>query len=219
MRAVARAKVAGEAREARTIPSRRVSRPRPHRKCQRLTIPGRDCTTLAPALPVQRKINPWAAMLQADVTTSADAQAPADSTSRLAAMQAAIRTLGPRGRLDLVVCASLVELNTNLGGLARTCEIFGLRGLTVARGEPLVDWLRAMKRKHYVIVALEQTAQVFPEKMVLLLGKEKEGVPGELLAEVDMCIEIPQLGVTRSLNVHNAACTICWEYVRRRLVD
>ena len=32
--------------------------------------------------------------------------------------------------------------------------------------------------------------------MVLLLGKEKEGVPIELLNQVDFCVEIPQFGTS-----------------------
>ncbi|KAI9221624.1 putative trna ribose methyltransferase, partial [Blastocladiella britannica] len=153
-------------------------------------------------------------------------------------------------RLDVIVCASLVELTTNLGGLARTSEIFGLRELTVHSKRVVDDplfrslavsadrhlpirevtrsdlpaWLRTMKREHqYSVVALEQTSAsvplerltAFPQKVILLLGKEREGIPADLLAAgdiVDLCIEIPQLGVTRSLNVHNSAVILIWEY-------
>ncbi|KNE62520.1 hypothetical protein AMAG_07732 [Allomyces macrogynus ATCC 38327] len=35
---------------------------------------------------------------------------------------------------------------------------------------------------------------------------------------IDVCIEIPHLGLTRSLNVHNSAVILIWEYVRRQLL-
>jgi tRNA G18 (ribose-2'-O)-methylase SpoU/uncharacterized protein (DUF952 family) len=78
----------------------------------------------------------------------------------------------------------------------------------------------------YAVVALEQTAQSetmeqfqFPEKVVLLLGKELEGVPVELLQLVDYCVEIPQFGLLRSLNVHVSASLLIWAYTAQRLVN
>jgi tRNA G18 (ribose-2'-O)-methylase SpoU len=37
----------------------------------------------------------------------------------------------------------------------------------------------------------------FPVRSALLLGREREGVPVELLNLVDTCIEIPQSGLIR----------------------
>jgi len=34
---------------------------------------------------------------------------------------------------------------------------------------------------------------------------------------VDVCVEIPQHGVTRSLNVHVSAALLVWEYTRQHL--
>lgn len=52
---------------------------------------------------------------------------------------------------------------------------------------------------------------------MLLLGREKEGVPVELLQLVDTCIEIPQLGIIRSLNVHVTGAIAIWEYTKQNL--
>ena len=49
-----------------------------------------------------------------------------------------------------------------------------------------------------------------------LLGKEKEGVPVELLDLVDICVEIPQHGLIRSLNVHVTGALVVWEYVKQQ---
>jgi tRNA G18 (ribose-2'-O)-methylase SpoU len=51
---------------------------------------------------------------------------------------------------------------------------------------------------------------------VLLLGKEKEGIPVEYLQVVDQCLEIPQYGIIRSLNVHVSGAIAIWEYTKQR---
>ena len=61
------------------------------------------------------------------------------------------------------------------------------------------------------------TKMEFHEKTVLLLGKEKEGIPIEFLSVVDQCIEIPQLGVIRSLNVHVSGAITIWEYSKQMM--
>jgi tRNA G18 (ribose-2'-O)-methylase SpoU len=52
---------------------------------------------------------------------------------------------------------------------------------------------------------------------VLLLGKEKEGIPVEFLQVVDRCVEIPQLGIIRSLNVHVSGAISIWEYTKQMM--
>lgn len=88
----------------------------------------------------------------------------------------------------------------------------------------LLDWLKQRKDEGYEIVALEQTSSSsclskyqFRKKSVLLLGKEKEGVPVEFLQSVDTCLEVPQLGITRSLNVHVTGAIAIWEYTKQGL--
>ena len=51
-------------------------------------------------------------------------------------------------------------------------------------------------------------------KTVLLLGAESTGVPAPLLAEVDACVEIPQRGLLRSLNVHVSAAIAAYELLQ-----
>jgi len=86
-------------------------------------------------------------------------------------------------------------------------------------------WLTKQKESGYSIVGVEQTCSSqsisdfeFPQKTVLLLGKEKEGIPVEFLQVVDSCIEIPQLGIIRSLNVHVSGALAIWEYTKKRLI-
>ena len=58
----------------------------------------------------------------------------------------------------------------------------------------------------------------FPDQpTILLLGREKEGIPVELLQAVDQCVEIPQLGIIRSLNVHVSGAIAIWEVTKQRI--
>ena len=80
------------------------------------------------------------------------------------------------------------------------------------------------KSKGYKIIGIEQTSESiklnefqFPEKSVIFLGNEKEGIPVELIQLLDCCVEIPQHGIIRSLNVHVTGAIIIWEYVKQHL--
>jgi tRNA guanosine-2'-O-methyltransferase len=81
------------------------------------------------------------------------------------------------------------------------------------------------KANGYYIFGLEQTASSvsletmeFPDQpTILLLGREKEGIPVELLQAVDQCVEIPQLGIIRSLNVHVSGAIAIWEVTKQRI--
>eukprot|EP01080_Neovahlkampfia_damariscottae_P010480 gene10480-3002_t len=66
--------------------------------------------------------------------------------------------------------------------------------------EGLEEFFKEQKKLGYSIVGVEQTQNSvsieefqFPEKSVLVLGKEKEGIPVEFIQMLDFCVEIPQL--------------------------
>lgn len=46
-------------------------------------------------------------------------------------------------------------------------------------------------------------------------GREKEGIPASLLALLHCTVEIPQLGLIRSLNVHVSGALAVYEYTRQ----
>lgn len=84
----------------------------------------------------------------------------------------------------------------------------------------IVMYLREKKAEGYTLIGLEQTDKSvvldkdlkFPKKSLILLGREKEGIPGELLAELDLCVEIKQVGVVRSMNIQTATAVIVHAY-------
>ncbi|XP_047557283.1 probable methyltransferase TARBP1 isoform X4 [Lutra lutra] len=151
----------------------------------------------------------------------------------------------------LIVVASLLDKPTNLGGLCRTCEVFGasalvlgslqcvrdkqFQGLSVSAEQwlplvevkppQLIDFLQQKKTEGYTVIGVEQTAKSvdltqysFPERSLLLLGNEREGIPANLIQQLDVCVEIPQQGIIRSLNVHVSGALLIWEYTRQQLL-
>ena len=110
--------------------------------------------------------------------------------------------------------------------LFQSISVSAERWMPVSEVKPvnLPAFLREKKSAGYAIVGVEQTQNsvplqdfVFPENAVLVLGAEKEGIDAELLPLMDVCVEIPQSGHTRSLNVHVSGSICIWEYVRQRL--
>ncbi|CAI5740005.1 unnamed protein product [Peronospora destructor] len=94
------------------------------------------------------------------------------------------------------------------------------------QGEDLRQALLCWKSEGYTIVAVEQTDSsvsladyTLPRKMVLVLGREKEGIPVNVLQFVDVCVEIPQFGLVRSLNVHVSGALVLWEYTQQQLMS
>ncbi|KAK4553889.1 hypothetical protein LTR86_009064 [Recurvomyces mirabilis] len=88
----------------------------------------------------------------------------------------------------------------------------------------IVDYLIEKKQDGWSIVGVEQTdrsvllgteACKLPKKTVLVIGGEKEGIPALVLGECDLLVEIPQQGITRSLNVQTAAGIVLFEYARQ----
>ncbi|KAI9837220.1 MAG: hypothetical protein M1819_000294 [Sarea resinae] len=88
----------------------------------------------------------------------------------------------------------------------------------------VAEFLRQKRLDGYSIAGIEQTdvSKVlgkgdwkFPKKTVLLLGSERGGIPAPLLAEMDVCVEVKQAGVTRSMNVQTAAAIVLYEYARQ----
>ncbi len=54
---------------------------------------------------------------------------------------------------------------------------------------------------------------------MLLLGREKDGIPVDYLGLLDDCIEIPQFGIIRSLNVHVSGAITLWEYTKQQIKE
>jgi tRNA G18 (ribose-2'-O)-methylase SpoU len=51
---------------------------------------------------------------------------------------------------------------------------------------------------------------------VLVLGREKKGIPVNLIQVLDAYKEISQLGAIRSFNVHVSGTIVVWEYTKQQ---
>lgn len=86
--------------------------------------------------------------------------------------------------------------------------------------EQLPHWLVDRRRQGYTPIALDLQPQAiplaeihFPERTVLVLGRELTGVPPAVAAACDQAVVIPQYGVAQSLNVQAAAAMAIYAYI------
>ncbi|XP_066581034.1 probable methyltransferase TARBP1 [Prorops nasuta] len=145
----------------------------------------------------------------------------------------------------IILVASLINRQPNLGGLVRTCEVFGVKqmimhdlnviknkefqslSMTAENWVPLIqvkthellNYLRKKQVEGWALIGIEQTVNStnllnmkFPKKTILVLGNEKDGIPANLIPVFDICVEVPQIGLIRSLNVHVTGALCIWQY-------
>ncbi|MBD1873649.1 RNA methyltransferase [Nodosilinea sp. FACHB-131] len=86
--------------------------------------------------------------------------------------------------------------------------------------EQLPQWLAARRQQGYSPIALDLQPQAtplpemhFPQRMVLVLGRELTGIPAAVAAACDQAVVIPQYGVVQSLNVQTAAALAIHAYI------
>lgn len=83
---------------------------------------------------------------------------------------------------------------------------------TWQRSDDVLSVISQLQHDGYVVFAVEQADNAVslpelmpPEKIVLLVGREVEGVEPEVLHAVDVTVEIPMFGHKESYNVVQAA--------------
>ncbi|KAK4505721.1 hypothetical protein PRZ48_003686 [Zasmidium cellare] len=116
-----------------------------------------------------------------------------------------------------------VTSNKDFTGVSVSSHLhFPIQALS-AEGIP--EFLAKKKREDgFKVVGIEQTDRsvilgskecVLPEKCILVMGSEREGIPALVLSECDVLVEIRQVGVTRSLNVQTACGIVLSEWMRQ----
>ena len=80
-----------------------------------------------------------------------------------------------------------------------------------------------LKTLGYKVLGIEQTTNSVmitdfnidrTKKYALILGNEVEGISDEILTDLDVCLEIPQLGTKHSLNVSVCGGIVMWEFFK-----
>jgi tRNA G18 (ribose-2'-O)-methylase SpoU len=178
----------------------------------------------------QKKIMPWEMMLETDMDLTKhlvkknrrrnELIVVASLIDRLPNLAGLCRTCEIFNASHLVV--PTLKIKDDLG--FTTISVASEKWMPMIEvAEPDVGkFLQEKKDEGYTLCGLEQTTTSatlgdyqFPEKCVLLLGKERQGVPADLLQMLDVTIEIPQYGITRSLNVHVSGAICVYEYTKQ----
>ncbi|CAO3620518.1 unnamed protein product [Mucor fragilis] len=178
----------------------------------------------------QKKIMPWELMLETDMDLtknlhkknrrSNDLIVVASLIDRLPNLAGLCRTCEIFNASQLVVPTLKIKEDIGFTSISVSSERW-MPMVEVAEAD-VAAYLQSKKEEGYTLCGLEQTTTSatlgeyeFPEKCVLLLGKERQGVPADLLQMLDVTIEIPQYGITRSLNVHVSGAICIYEYTKQ----
>ncbi|MCU0437006.1 MAG: RNA methyltransferase [Raineya sp.] len=89
-----------------------------------------------------------------------------------------------------------------------------------------IDTIKKLKNQGYTIISIEQAhnstfLQNFnidiDKKYALVFGNEVFGVNADVVANSDICLEIPQFGTKHSLNVSVSVGIVCWHFINGQL--
>lgn len=88
----------------------------------------------------------------------------------------------------------------------------------------VVDAIHVLRSQHTTIIGIEQTLQSlnmqeYPwtdRKYAVILGNELDGISDKVLPLLDACVEIPQFGSKKSLNVSVAAGIVLYDIVCKK---
>ncbi|KAG0167145.1 Tar (HIV-1) RNA binding protein 1 [Apophysomyces sp. BC1034] len=178
----------------------------------------------------QKKITPWEMMLETDVDLTKslvqkkrrrnDIIVVASLIDRMPNLAGLCRTCEIFNASQLAVYSLKVKEDPTFTSISVASEKW-MPIIEVPEAD-VASFMQAKKEEGYVLCGLEQTTTSatlgeyeFPEKCVLLLGKERQGIPANLLQMLDQTIEIPQYGITRSLNVHVSGAICIYEYTKQ----
>ncbi|ORZ16603.1 hypothetical protein BCR42DRAFT_415426 [Absidia repens] len=178
----------------------------------------------------QKKITPWEMMLETDVDLTKslvkkkrrrnEIIVVASLVDRLPNLAGLCRTCEIFNASLLVVHSLKIKDDPSFTTVSVSSEKW--MPMVEVPAPDLTNYLRKKKDEGYTLCGLEQTTNSvklgdfdFPEKCVLLLGKERQGIPANLLQLLDYAVEIPQYGVIRSLNVHVSGSIILYEYTKQ----
>lgn len=119
---------------------------------------------------------------------------------------------------------SNISMTADRGFLSTSVSSESHISILQTRPTELRSYLTVKRLEGFTILGVEQTessielgaeGSKLPNKIVVVMGAERTGIPADTLIECDVCVEIKQWGVTRSLNVQTAAATLLYEWRRQ----
>jgi 23S rRNA (guanosine2251-2'-O)-methyltransferase len=90
-----------------------------------------------------------------------------------------------------------------------------------AHFEDTLEAIASLRAEGYQIIAIEQAEKStmlhtfqpqINQKYALIFGNEVNGVSDEAMAQIDLCIEIPQFGTKHSFNIVISAGIVLWDF-------
>lgn len=130
-----------------------------------------------------------------------------------------LRTADATGAAGVLLVGATADLWDPVTIKASMGAVFSVPAVRVAGPVELRDWAR----RHGIAIAttaarapqsLWQVA--FPERVVVLLGSEQEGLDDATLSSGDLAVSIPMVGTAESLNLAQAATVLLYEVWRQR---
>ena len=119
--------------------------------------------------------------------------------------------------------------HVHLCGITATPPHVGIAKVALG-AEHSVEWsyhpttqaaLGQLRQQGYTLVAIEQAAGATPlpqwrpspqQRYAFVFGNEVHGIDAQLLRQTQLCLQIPQQGVKKSLNVAICMGVVLWHY-------
>jgi len=124
-------------------------------------------------------------------------------------------------RLQSLVLGDL-QLANNRKFRQLAAATYSWQPLEACSPDRLPHWFQQQQKQGYSILGLTASRDAeplhqtqFPQKAVLVLGRELTGIPREVEQDCDLTLTIPQYGMADSLNVQTAAAIAIYEYIRQ----
>lgn len=116
-----------------------------------------------------------------------------------------------------VTCSDHILNHTKLKRVARSALNF-IHFTTISPEE-----FKSLIPEGFQLVALETYSKagnlfetVLPDKMALIIGNEKMGIPEPILSQCSQSVYIPMPGEIKSMNAVQAASVACFEWFRQK---
>jgi tRNA G18 (ribose-2'-O)-methylase SpoU len=143
---------------------------------------------------------------------------------------------------ELVIACPPMRSNINLSRIARAAGCWGITRMICCGTAKLIDKiardstgdleievhrtlmpvLKRLREDGFYLVGLEQTDSSesifeyqFPRRTALVIGNERHGIDEEILAMMDVTVEIPVYGLPYSHNAATATVMAIYEYCRQ----
>lgn len=130
-----------------------------------------------------------------------------------------LRTADAAGAAGVILVGPAVDAGHPNVARASMGALFNVPLAGVASFDELLRWAATHALQTVATsahAAVDYTAAAYRRPLLLLMGSEREGLPGETLAVADLAVRIPMRGISSSLNLAVATALLLFECGRAR---